>query len=169
MPTGMTKTRERAASRVSRVRSRPLPDDEMFLTSVPYLIYRSSSALTEHLRTILKNSGLSVAQWRILSSLSAKRSATVNDLVACTAMKQPTVSKAVTEMEATKLIVRDQIDRDQRVVHLSLSPKGVDLLNSLRPLATKHVQLAQHGLDARDIETLQSLLGKLLENLHVRR
>lgn len=140
-------------------------EDQIFLTSVPYLIYRSSSALTEHMRSTLRKSGLTVAQWRVLSSLSAKRTATVNELVECTAMKQPTISKAVAEMEAAKLITREYTNRDQRVVNLSLSAEGVLLLDKIRPLAAKHIELAQNGFEARDIEILRSLLSKLLDNL----
>jgi DNA-binding MarR family transcriptional regulator len=169
VPASAKKNFEKRTTQPDAQRTKPTPEDQAFLTSVPYLIYRGSAALTEHLRTVLRAADLTVSQWRVLSSLSAKVTATVNELAECTAMKQPVVSKIITEMERESLIVREYTNRDQRVVNLRLSKKGIELLNRIRPVALRHVHLALHGLEERDINTLSTLLSKLLDNLQARR
>lgn len=56
----------------------------------------------------------------------------------------------VDRTQALGLVVRTSDDQDQRVVRLSLSPKGADLL---RALSARHIE---------ELERLAPLLGPLL-------
>jgi DNA-binding MarR family transcriptional regulator len=73
-------------------------------------------------------------QWRVLSTLAANGEQTVSALGQLMAVETPAITGIVTRLEQTGLVERVHDADDRRVVKVSLTAEGRDIVQSLNPL-----------------------------------
>ena len=76
-------------------------------------------------------------------------------------MKQPTVSRIVTQLERDDLVARDVLDADSRFVHVRLTAAGEKVFASIYPTATRHQQVALKGFSRQKVRMLISFLDRI--------
>jgi DNA-binding MarR family transcriptional regulator len=135
--------------------------------SIPYLIYRISNKANQNIQDRLRPAGITLSKWRLLSSLKSRGDSTISELAACTVMKHAVVSRILTEMERAGLIQRRQSARDQRMVTISLTRKGLSLFDEAHEIAVRHQDEALRGFDRSDIAALRRLLRRIQNNLGI--
>lgn len=79
--------------------------------------------------------GLSIAEWRVLAHLTQADSVSVGEITRQVDMEKSRVSRAAQRLEDAGLLTKTPHPGDGRLVALSLTDKGRDLMQRLTPLA----------------------------------
>jgi len=107
--------------------------------------------------------GLSGAQLFVLQGLSRQGSCSVNELAAYTATDQSSVSVVVSRLVARGHVQRAPSKVDRRSVVLSLTPSGRALLSAAPEAAQDRLLSALSKLERAELQSLSTLLGKVVE------
>ncbi len=86
------------------------------------------AAVRHHLQNIERQCGASGAQVWALATVSRQPGIRVTELAAAMAIHPSTASNLVAKAERAGLVRRERSSRDQRVVHLSLTESGGEVL-----------------------------------------
>ena len=126
-----------------------------------YLLSRATHQLTQRLRTILEEEGLTLGQWRVLQLLSDGTSHGMSDAADYAMLPAPSLTKAVDQLVSAKLIDRRADPQDRRRVLIRLTARGrrrrQQLAARLHPVTT-----LGDLLDDADVASLRRLLLRLL-------
>ena len=93
---------------------------------------RLSAGMARHYRDKF---GISTPEWRVLVHLAHSGEVSVRDIEARVSMDKSKVSRAATRLEAEGYVAKAVNAGDRRLVELSLTGKGRDLMAELIPLA----------------------------------
>jgi len=147
-----------------------LVKDELFLEeSVTYLIFRINNTLTNNFRNDLGPVKISNQEWSVLSSLKSRGGrSTISELAKCTTIKQPVISRIITEMQENGLVQKSQNRNDLRITEVKLLSKGNKLFNSILPVSERHREIALAGVDETELEHLRQTLKKIQLNLGIK-
>ncbi|WP_019936569.1 MarR family winged helix-turn-helix transcriptional regulator [Bordetella sp. FB-8] len=126
---------------------------------LPYLLAQVSHSISAEFHVQAHEAGLSVTQWRVLSSLcSSGGGMTIGELAFHTVTKQPTLSKVVQRMAVDGLVARTDVRADRRQTRVSLTAKGGRLVEVLCRQAMQHQRAVLQPLgEARAAELMQML------------
>ncbi len=110
--------------------------------------------------------GISVAEWRVVAHLSQSDKVSVREIHARVRMGKWQVSRAARRLEDLGYIDKRTGTRDRRLVELSLTPKGQDMVDEIVPLALAYEkQLLAKVSGNRDAkELIRTLLHSLEES-----
>ena len=155
---------------IQKKTSERLVKDELMLEdSVTYLIFRINNALTNNFRNDLGPVKISNQEWSVLSSLKSRGGrSTISELAMCTTIKQPVISRIITEMQENGLVQKSQNKSDLRITEVKLSNKGTKLFNSILPISEHHRNIALGGIDGAELEDLRQTLKKIQLNLGIK-
>jgi DNA-binding MarR family transcriptional regulator len=114
--------------------------------SLPYLLTVAALAASNSFDETLRLRGVSVPVWRVLAVLLERPGTKVTDLAQRCLLQQPTMTKLLDRMARDQLVQRTFSNRDQRVVHVTLTPAGMTLATALVEAAKQHeaALLARH-------------------------
>ncbi|WP_432450392.1 MarR family winged helix-turn-helix transcriptional regulator [Aliiroseovarius marinus] len=93
---------------------------------------RVSAGFAKHYRDAY---GISVSEWRVVAHLSQADSVSVREIHARVDMDKPKVSRAASRLEAAGYVTKTVNPNDRRLVELSLTAKGRDMIEALAPIA----------------------------------
>jgi DNA-binding MarR family transcriptional regulator len=106
--------------------------------------------------------GIGVNEWRIVARLSNHPGSTAIDTSAALVMNKSIVSRS------TRLLVEMgyvKVETEDRVRRMYLTRSGADLYQAIRPIAEQREQILLGGLTTDEVDTLRSLMFKLLEQV----
>jgi DNA-binding MarR family transcriptional regulator len=102
---------------------------------LPFRLNVLAQEVSERLSEIYtKRFSLDIPQWRILANLASRGEMTAQEVAFVTFTHKSTISRAVAELEARKLIERTTSAKDKRAFALHLTEKGQNLFEQLLPL-----------------------------------
>lgn len=102
----------------------------------PYRVALAAQLLSEKLSSnYRKRFGITIPEWRVLVHLVHRDGVSVRDIENAVAMEKSKVSRTATRLEARGLIAKRTDRVDKRLVQLSLTGKGRDLMSGLLPVA----------------------------------
>src|SRR5439155_5830231 len=104
-----------------------------FSRSLPMSLLRAREAVMRHFRPSLRNHGLTEQQWRILRALAAIDGIEVTELARVAFLLGPSLSRILRDLEARRLIERKTDKTDLRRAVLSISDKGLKLMEAVAP------------------------------------
>lgn len=107
--------------------------------------------------------GLSIPEWRVMAHLSQSDTVSVRELHLKADLEKSKASRAAARLESAGLVVKKISKTDRRLIELSLSPKGEEMMAELRPLALSYEADVLGALSADDRKQLDRLIGQLLE------
>ena len=103
---------------------------------LPYRLAVASSRISRALaRRYEAEFGLTIPEWRVLAHLSRGEALSVKDITARVDMDKSKVSRAATRLEGAGLVAKAPHGRDGRLVALTLTPAGGQIMARLIPLA----------------------------------
>ncbi len=142
-----------------------MPDGKFLDQYLPYLLRRADQALSARFYEELNTRGIARSEWRVLAVLFEHRSLSIRELTERSLSPQPTVTHAVTRLEARGLVVRCKGTDDRRQRFVSTTPDGDDLASSLFVEARRleEAVLVNAGVD--DPHGLLAELSRLIDNL----
>src|SRR5690242_16117432 len=102
-----------------------------------YLMARASHLISSEFHEQLRRRGVAVPVWRVLASLAGGEGETVTSLADLCLLQQPTMTKLLDRMVRDGLVNRTPDGRDRRVVRITLTAQGAELVAGLLPLARR--------------------------------
>lgn len=105
--------------------------------------------------------GISVPEWRVLAHLNQADEVSVRDIEGRVAMEKSKVSRAATRLEAAGYVEKRVNELDRRLVSLSLTAKGRELMTRLIPMALTF-QADMQSRIGPDAVRLEAILKRIL-------
>src|SRR5437867_8987001 len=144
------------------MRRAPMRD---FSRSLPMSLLRAREAVMRQFRPSLRNHGLTEQQWRILRALTAVDTIEVTELARVAFLLGPSLSRILRDLEARDLIERRTAEADLRRGVLSISPKGMKLIEAVAPTSEAIYAEITNRYGARKLAELQDMLAELERGL----
>src|SRR3981189_3092016 len=142
----------------SAVRRLPMRE---FSRSLPMSLLRAREAVMRQFRPSLRNHGLTEQQWRILRALTAVETIEVTELARVAFLLGPSLSRILRDLEARDLIERRTAEADLRRGVVSISPKGLKLIEAVAPTSEAVYAELTNRYGASKLAELQDMLGEL--------
>ncbi len=144
--------------------ARRLPMRE-FSRSLPMSLLRAREAVMRQFRPSLRNHGLTEQQWRILRALTAVDTIEVTELARVAFLLGPSLSRILRDLEARHLIERRVAKADLRRAMVSISRKGLKLIEAVAPSSEAIYAAMTRRYGARKLGELQDMLHALEDSL----
>ncbi len=109
---------------------------------------------------------LTAMQWEPLLMLALGRADTVAALARECNVDCGSMTRMLDRLEDKQLLRRQRSDADRRVVKLMLSDKGREAAAEIPQVVTEELQRHLAGLSATELDTLTTLLKRMLGNSH---
>ena len=138
-----------------------------FSRSLPMSLLRAREAVMRQFRPSLRNHGLTEQQWRILRALTAVDTIEVTELARVAFLLGPSLSRILRDLEARDLIERRTAKVDLRRGEVSISSKGLKLIEAVAPSSEAIYAEITGRFGARKHAELQDMLGVLERSLAV--
>jgi len=116
-------------------------------------------------RPSLRRHGLTEQQWRILRALSSVDAVEVTELARMAFLLGPSLSRILRDLEARQLIERRPAKADLRRGVVSISQKGLRLIELVAPTSEAIYAAITRCYGAQKLAELQTMLGMLEESL----
>ena len=130
---------------------------------LPYkLAVLSHSVSSLVARVYDKRFGLTIPEWRVIAIVGRFPGLSAVEVAERTMMDKVAVSRAVTKLIKSGRIDREFADADRRRSILNLSEQGIQVHDEIAPFALKMEEDLLHGLSADEVETLNSVIERLL-------
>src|SRR6266550_3069145 len=136
-----------------------------FSRSLPMSLLRAREAVMRQFRPSLRNHGLTEQQWRILRALAAVETIEVTELARVAFLLGPSLSRILRDLEARHLIERKVAKADLRRAMVSISAKGLKLIEAVAPTSEMIYAEITKRYGARKLGELQDMLSALENSL----
>jgi homoprotocatechuate degradation regulator HpaR len=143
---------------------RRLPIRE-FSRSLPMSLLRAREAVMRQFRPSLRDHGLTEQQWRILRALASVDTIEVTELANVAFLLGPSLSRILRDLETRELIERRVVKADQRRSLVSISVKGLKLMETVAPSSEAIYAAINRRYGARKLAELQQMLQALETSL----
>ena len=131
--------------------------------SLPIALIRSREKVMGPIRDMLKTSGITEQQWRVLRVLSETGPQDLTQISDKASLLLPSLSRIIRKLLDGGLVVSSINSRDRRRQTVVITPKGQKIIDDNLPQATKIAEELQHHLGTERYEQLLDLLA-VLEN-----
>jgi len=136
-----------------------------FSRSLPMALLRAREAVMRQFRPSLREHGLTEQQWRILRALAAVDTMEVTELARTAFLLGPSLSRILRDLEARRLIERKAAKADLRRGVVSISEKGLKLMERVAPTSEEIYAAITRCFGARRLVELHDMLGELEASL----
>lgn len=136
-----------------------------FSRSLPMSLLRAREAVMRQFRPSLRRHGLTEQQWRILRALAAVNAIEVTELARTAFLLGPSLSRILRDLEGRRLIERRTAKTDLRRAVVSISAKGLKLMEVVAPSSEAIYGAITNCYGARKLRGLQDMLGALEASL----
>src|SRR3984957_16321335 len=136
-----------------------------FSRSLPMALLRAREAVMRQFRPSLRDHGLTEQQWRILRALTAVEAIEVTELARVAFLLGPSLSRILRDLEARHLIERRVAKADLRRAVVSISAKGIKLIEAVAPSSEAIYAAMTKRYGARKLAELQHMLAALESSL----
>jgi homoprotocatechuate degradation regulator HpaR len=148
----------------SKAAARRVPMRE-FSRSLPMSLLRAREAVMRQFRPSLRRHDLTEQQWRILRALAAIDAIEVTELARTAFLLGPSLSRILRDLEARRLIERRTAKIDLRRAVVSISEKGLKLMEVVAPSSETIYAAITKRYGARKLAELQDMLDALEASL----
>jgi homoprotocatechuate degradation regulator HpaR len=136
-----------------------------FSRSLPMSLLRARESVMRHFRPSLREHGLTEQQWRILRALAASGEIEVTELARVAYLLGPSLSRILRDLETRHLIERRLLKADLRRSIVSITAKGLKLIEAVAPSSEAIYAEITRRFGARKLADLQAMLHLLEESL----
>lgn len=112
-----------------------------------------------------RDSGITALQWRLITYLKRHEGIRQGPLAELIEVEPITLSRMVDRLVEAELVERRADPADRRAWQLYLTPRAVELLNGMRPIADALTAEAIEGLSPAEIDQLLGLVERVRANL----
>jgi len=132
---------------------------------LPYLLNRLTGRINQVWMRRLREHGLTVSRWQVLSVLSRFDGCRIGTIADLAGTEQPATSRVIDQMQRDGLVTRRPAVDDSRAVEVWVTAEGRELFNSLLPEADEFVSRLTRNVGDKEMNTLCGHLEQLLSDL----
>jgi homoprotocatechuate degradation regulator HpaR len=132
-----------------------------FSRSLPMSLLRAREAVMRQFRPSLRRHDLTEQQWRILRALASIDAIEVTELARTAFLLGPSLSRILRDLDARGLIERKTAKTDLRRGVISISEKGLKLMEAVAPSSEAIYAAITRRYGAKRLAELQEMLGVL--------
>jgi homoprotocatechuate degradation regulator HpaR len=136
-----------------------------FSRSLPMSLLRAREVVMKQFRPSLRHHGLTEQQWRILRALAAVDAIEVTELARVAFLLGPSLSRILRDLETRQLIERRTAKADLRRGVVSISQKGLKLIELVAPTSEAIYAAITQRYGAGRLAELQDMLAALVDSL----
>ena len=136
-----------------------------FSKSLPMSLLRAREAVMKQFRPSLRVHGLTEQQWRILRALAAVDAIEVTELACVAFLLGPSLSRILRDLESRQLIERRTRKADLRRGVVSISQKGLKLIEVVAPTSEAIYAAITQRYGTQRLAKLQDMLVALEDSL----
>ncbi len=152
------------AAEPAAAESPPMSESEPFVDHyLPALLGQAWHLVSSEFHAVVESQGLSVLEWRVLSTLVGNGPMGISRLAQKTVSKQPTVTRLLDRLEAQGHVQRVPDAKDGRVTRVRVTRSGRKLVSGLLAQAELHEKMVLASLGARKSEALKAALHELID------
>jgi homoprotocatechuate degradation regulator HpaR len=160
----MARKKSADGSRAEKVAAGRVPMRE-FSRSLPMSLLRAREAVMRQFRPSLRRHDLTEQQWRILRALASIDAIEVTELARTAFLLGPSLSRILRDLDARGLIERKTARTDLRRGVISISEKGLRLMEVVAPSSETIYAAITRRYGAKKLAELQDMLGTLEASL----
>ncbi|MBY6260427.1 MarR family transcriptional regulator [Azospirillum sp. 412522] len=155
--------RSRSTSSASPSASGPADLPALHLTRfLPYRLSVLANTVSHTLAKLYeKRFGITIPEWRIIAVLGGGETMSAGEIAQRTAMDKVQVSRAISRMLDSALILREAGDTDRRKALLTLTPKALAIYAEIVPMALTYESEVTDALSIDERAQLDTLLSRL--------
>ena len=136
-----------------------------FSKSLPMSLLRAREAVMKQFRPSLRVHGLTEQQWRILRALAAVDEIDVTELACVAFLLGPSLSRILRDLESRQLIERRTRKADLRRGVVSISQKGLKLIEVVAPTSEAIYAAITQRYGTQRLAKVQDMLVALEDSL----
>jgi MarR family transcriptional regulator, 2-MHQ and catechol-resistance regulon repressor len=130
--------------------------------NLPFLILmQTSKAIHDRIKEEMTKNKLGITEFSVLEVLYQKGKQTIQQIGNCILVSSGSMTYCLDKLEQRGLICRNACLDDRRVIHVTLTDDGNDLMNEIMPKYHEFVNQMFDSLDSDEAETLVQLLKKV--------
>lgn len=133
--------------------------------SVPAILMRAREAVMARIRPVLRAHDVTEPQWRVLRTLSSIEEVEVTQLAEMVFLLPSSLSRILRDLGDRGLISRRTSEEDLRRGLVSISDRGMALIDAATPATTKVNAEIDRLFGAERMQTLKTLLAELEQTL----
>jgi DNA-binding MarR family transcriptional regulator len=135
-----------------------------------FLIHDVARLLRRKMDHATQGSGLTSAQWRVITSIARRRSMNLEplnqaELADMLDVEPITLSRQIDRLAAAKLIERRLDPHDRRAHRQHLTDKAAPMVAAFREIGSKMLTEALDGISEVEVAAITALLGRIRTNL----
>jgi DNA-binding MarR family transcriptional regulator len=130
--------------------------------SVGYLMRIGINLVLPQMEALFEDEELTFSQWTTLVALHDGRIQTAGDLAQNICHDAGSLTRLIDQMVDRGLVTRSRSETDRRVVTLSLTPRGMTLVETLAPKVMHLWNGLLSGFTHEEVDTLIDLLTRLV-------
>ncbi len=131
---------------------------------LPYQLAVLSNRLSGGFSDNYKKFGLSIPDWRVIAHLSQAKKVSIREIYKQVEMDKSKASRAAARLKKAGYVTKKINPSDRRLVELSLTRKGREMMEEIGPLAFDFEETALDHLSETDralfLATVKSILEK---------
>ncbi|MDR7078331.1 MarR family 2-MHQ and catechol resistance regulon transcriptional repressor [Neobacillus niacini] len=131
-------------------------------TNSPFLLLmQTSKAIQDRIREEMTKNNLSITEFSVLEVLYYHEKQTIQQIGSRILISSGSMTYVIDKLEKRGLLMRNDCQNDRRVIHITLTDTGKELMMEIMP---KHQDLIDHIFDSLtsvEVETITNLLEKV--------
>ena len=131
--------------------------------SVGYLIRRGSNLLMPQMEALFASESLTFSQWTVLMALREWGKSTAAEIARNICHDAGSLTRMLDELEERDLISRARSETDRRVVSLSLTTKGLGVVETILPRVVEFWNGLLADFSHLEVKLLVKLLNRLVD------
>jgi MarR family transcriptional regulator, 2-MHQ and catechol-resistance regulon repressor len=135
-------------------------------TNKPFLILmQTARAIQERIRDEMAENYLTITEFSVLEVLFHKGKQTIQQIGNSILITSGSMTYVIDKLEQKALLKRNACREDRRVIHVTLSDEGIELMKNIMPQHEEFVHYTFDSLNSIETETLVLLLKKVRERV----
>jgi len=127
------------------------------------LLAQASTLISTEFHAVVQANGFSVAEWRILATLTGSTGMSIGGLAEVAIAKQPTVTRLLDRMETKDYVERFAHKTDRRITMVRITHQGRKIVTDLVDQAKEHERRVLEPFGLQQAEDLKETLRKIIE------
>jgi len=133
--------------------------------NLPLLLLQARGGLIARFRPVLKKTGLTEQQFRILRALDVYGTLEPREICAICHISSPSLAGVLARMEALDLVSRERFKDDHRRQHVCLTPRAVTMFNDVSGDLEDVYRQLEIDLSPEFVAEIYTMLDRLLAML----
>ncbi|MEH7545228.1 MULTISPECIES: MarR family winged helix-turn-helix transcriptional regulator [Bacillaceae] len=135
---------------------------EKTCTNLPYLVLmQTSKAVQDCMRVEMSQYNLSITEFSVLEVLYNKGKQTIHQIGNCILISSGTMTYVIDKLEQRDLLSRHACVEDRRVIHVTLTDTGKEMMAKIMPKHLEFVDSMFCSLNKEEKEIFVKLLKKI--------